>query len=61
MFRASYTVDSKGKSWVQTLREIDKPTPEAAIRYGRRLIKRMWPSARVTFRNIWVQHAEGGR
>jgi len=58
MFKISYKiVGANGREWIQVLRHIDKATHTSAIAHGRKLIKRMWPSARVRVRHVWV---EGG-
>jgi len=57
MFKSSYKITFRnGREHVQTVRDLDDDSKSAAIRHGRRVLRKMFPSAReIRHRNLWRQ------
>jgi hypothetical protein len=54
-YKASYKVTFRnGAEWVTTVRHLDDPSESAAIRHGRRILRKIFPGAKsIRHRNLW--------
>lgn len=55
LWKASFVVYTPRCRFGQTVREINKPTREAAVKHGRKILKGFYPGCRVRFTGTVVR------